>query len=271
MKHLLSVAVVGIAALLPLTSHAQMRGMGGRGSAGFSRSSSGFRSSSSGFRSSGFRSSGFRSSGTVRTFAPSRTVAVRTFAPRNRVFIGGRTVAFRSFPNRRFFGRGCFGCRFPFFGTGFALGFGLGYGPYYPYYPYPYYSSDYYNGDYYNQSPPPASYNSDNNGQLANEVHRLSDEVEDLRSEENRSRNDARSEDRSSSSMSAPEPAASATFVFHDGRRIGAQNYAITGETLWIFNEHSARKFPLADLDVAATEKANGANGIEFHLPEHKH
>jgi hypothetical protein len=67
------------------------------------------------------------------------------------------------------------------------------------------------------------------------------------------------------------EPAAATTFVFHDGRRIGAQNYAIAGQTLWIFNEHTARKISLVDLDVAATEKANGANGIEFHLPEPKH
>lgn len=260
MKRLLSVAVVGIAALLPLTSHAQMRGMGGRGSAGFSRSSSGFRSS-------GFRSSGFRSSGTVRTFAPSRGVAVRGFAPSRRVFVSNRSFAFRRFPNRRFFfGRGCFGCRFPFFGSSFALGLGFGFG--YPYYPYPYYP--YYPSDYYYPPAPAASYDSDSNGQLANEVHRLSDEVEDLRSEESRSHSDARQEDRSAS-QSAPEPAAMTTFVLRDGRRIGAQNYAITGQTIWIFNEHTSRRIPLADLDVAATEKANSANGVEFHLPEPKH
>jgi len=148
------------------------------------------------------------------------------------------------------------------------VGFGFGFGPFYPYYPsYPYYPYPYYSSDYDYQSPAPtASYDSDSNGQLANEVHRLSDEVEDLRSEENRSRNDSRSEDRPSSSLSVPEPAVGVTFVFHDGRRIGAQNYAITGQTLWIFNEHTSRRYLLSDLDIAATEKVNGANGVELHL-----
>src|SRR5438105_1953866 len=141
MKRFLSVAVVGMAALLPLASHAQMRGMGGRGSAGFSRSSSGFRSS--GFRSGGV---GFRSSGTVRTFAPSRTVTVRSFAPSRRVFVG-RSFGFRPFRRPFGFNRGCFGCRFPFFASSFGFGFGLGYGPYYPYYPY--YNYPYYPGDSY--------------------------------------------------------------------------------------------------------------------------
>src|SRR5882724_4463533 len=237
MKRFLSVAVVGMAALLPLTSHAQMRGMGGRGSAGFSRSSSGFRSS--GFRSGG---TGFRSSGTVRTFAPSRTVAVRSFGSSRGVFVN-RSVGFRPFRRPFGFSRGCFGCRTRFFGSSFGFGFGLGlgYGSYYPYYPY-------YPGDYYYPPAPAAnydssSYDSDNNGQLANEVHRLSDEVEDLRSDENRSRYDARREDQASSSISAKEPAIATTFIFHDGRRIGAQNYAITGQTLWIFNEHTSRRF----------------------------
>jgi len=196
-------------------------------------------------------------------------VAVRSFAPSRRVFVG-RSFAFRRFPNRRFiFNRGCFGCG-PFFGTGFGVGLGLGlgfgYGPYYPYYPY-------YPGDYYPPSPEPvaSNYDNGNSAQLTADVQRLTDEVEDLRSEEHRSHSEARQEDRSLPSMSAVEPAAATTFVFHDGRRIGAQNYAITGQTLWIFNEHAARRIPLADLDVPATEKANSANGIEFHLPEPKH
>lgn len=57
-------------------------------------------------------------------------------------------------------------------------------------------------------------------------------------------------------------------FIFHDGRRISAQSYAISGPTLWIFNENTARKFLVADLNVSATEQANAANGIEFHVPD---
>jgi hypothetical protein len=66
--------------------------------------------------------------------------------------------------------------------------------------------------------------------------------------------------------MSATEPAVAVTFIFHDGRHIGAQNYAITGQTLWIFNEHTSRRYLLSDLDFAATEKANSANGVEIHF-----
>jgi hypothetical protein len=187
-----------------------------------------------------------------------------------RTFVGGRSFAFRRFPNRRFFNHGCFNCGFPFFGAGFGLGFGFGLGYGYPYYPYyPYYPGDYYPPAYY--PPAPANYDSDSNSQLANEVHRLSDQVEDLKSEENRSRNDSRSEDRPASSLSVPEPAVAVTFVFHDGRRIGAQNYAITGQTLWVFNEHTSRRYLLSDLDIGATEKVNGANGVELHLQGSKH
>jgi hypothetical protein len=47
-----------------------------------------------------------------------------------------------------------------------------------------------------------------------------------------------------------------------------AENYAITGQTLWILNEHAAKKFALSDLDQAATEQVNSANGVELHLPQ---
>lgn len=99
--------------------------------------------------------------------------------------------------------------------------------------------------------------------QLAVEVQRLSDEVEYMRQEQ--SRQAAR---QPGSSLSAQSPAASTTFIFRDGQRIVAKNYAIAGQTLWIFNERVAKKFSLADLDRAATEQVNGANGIDLHLPD---
>jgi hypothetical protein len=68
--------------------------------------------------------------------------------------------------------------------------------------------------------------------------------------------------------MSAVSPAASTTFVFRDGRRVTAENYAIAGQTLWILNEHTAKKFAMSDLDQAATEQVNAANGVELHLPQ---
>lgn len=116
----------------------------------------------------------------------------------------------------------------------------------------------------------PVVVNSDNGNSvaLAAEVQRLTDEVGDLRDEENRRYYEDRARAANSgASMTAKEPAAATVFVFRDGRRISAQSYAIAGQTLWIFDEHAARKYQIGDLDAANTEKANAANGVEFHVP----
>jgi len=292
MQRFLSITALGIALLLSLPLHAQMRGsMGGRGFGGSPRGSSGFRSSSPG-RGSGFRSGpgfspGFRSGvpGGARSFAPVArpggargfapapvrgSVAFRSFAPSGRVFSrfpDGR-FGFRRFHNGfffrdrffrdRFFFPGCFGCFSPFFfGGGLFLG-----DPFYPAFP-----GDYYGA--YGPPPPPVVVNSDNGAdvQLATDVQRLSDEVEDLRYEESR-RNDSRPAANPGASLTAKEPAALTIFVFRDGHRISTQNYALAGQTLWIFNEHTARKVLLSELDVSATERVNADNGVEIRLPE---
>lgn len=280
----LAFVVLGTAALFISSSLYAQRGMSGRGGGGgFSgRGGSGFRSApSGGFRSapSGFRSSpgGFRTGPGVRTFSPApRTAGFTSFSPSSRVFVsrpffpGHRTFVgfnrgfgFHHFHNHFGFFGGCFGCFSPFFGAGFFWG-----SPFYP--PYPYYG-DYY-PDYYGAPPPaqPVVVNSDNGNSvaLAAEVQKLTDEVGDLRDEENRRYYEDRARAANSgSSITAREPATATVFVFHDGRRISAQSYAITGQTLWIFDEHAARKYQIADLDAASTEKANAANGVEFHVP----
>ena len=135
---------------------------------------------------------------------------------------------------------------------------------------YPSYYGDYY-PDYYGAPPAqPVVVNSDNGNSVAlsAEVQRLTDEVGDLRDEENRRYYEDRARAANSgASMTAKEPAAATVFVFRDGRRISAQSYAIAGQTLWIFDEHAARKYQIPDLDAASTEKANAANGVEFHVP----
>ena len=55
--------------------------------------------------------------------------------------------------------------------------------------------------------------------------------------------------------------------VFTDGHRSDVVNYAIIGDTLFDFAEGRTRKVPLADLDLAATRKANDDQGVEFKLP----
>ena len=66
----------------------------------------------------------------------------------------------------------------------------------------------------------------------------------------------------------APEESTPTTvLVFHDGRRTEARNYAIVGQTLWIYTQDESQKVPLSDLDVAATKNANSDRGIIFQMP----
>jgi TolA-binding protein len=58
--------------------------------------------------------------------------------------------------------------------------------------------------------------------------------------------------------------------VFQDGHRTEARNYAIVGQTLWIYTEQDSKKVPLAELDVAATKNANSDRGIVFQVPNTK-
>ena len=285
----LAFVILGTAALLISSSLYAQRGMSGRGGGGFSsgRGGSGFRSApSSGFRSGGpaaFRPSpggGFRSGPGFRTFSPApRTGGLSAFAPVNRPFASrsfasgrhvfvsfNRPFGFRHFHHRPFFFDGCFGCFSPFFSP-FFFGSGVFLGsPFFS--PFPGYYGDYYGPPA--PPPEPVVVNSDSgySTQMAAEVQRLSDEVDNLRSEESRRYAEERAAAASSgASITAKQPAAATVFVFRDGRRISAQSYAITGQTLRIFDEHAAHKYQIADLDAASTEKANAANGVEFHVP----
>ena len=55
--------------------------------------------------------------------------------------------------------------------------------------------------------------------------------------------------------------------VLRNGSQLSVRNYAIIGPTMWILNESTAKKIPLTDLDIPATEAANVKNGIDFRLP----
>lgn len=283
MRRLNSIAI-GMALLASLSLQAQMRGgSGGRSFSGGSHPSSGFRSSGPS-RSFAGPARGFASG--PRTFAPGarsfgsapRSFAPRTFAPRT--FSSSGTArsfspirrSFVTFPGRGpgfhrlhhrfffrdpFFARGCFGCFSPFF---FSSGFFFGD----PFFGDPFYAG--YPGYAYPPPPPaPVYVNSDNGNDvaLAAEVQRLTDEVDDLRAEE-RDRDRAAAQN---GSITAREPGLPVEFIFRDGRHISAQNYAIAGQTLWILDEHAARKFALSDLDIDATQQSNAAKGIDLHIP----
>lgn len=90
---------------------------------------------------------------------------------------------------------------------------------------------------------------------LNQEVERLQEQEEERRSQESRA---------TASSM----PSGEALLVFRDKHTEEVQNYAVVGNTLWIFTELRSRKIPIASLDVSATVQANEERGIDFRLPK---
>ncbi len=94
-------------------------------------------------------------------------------------------------------------------------------------------------------------------------IDRLEAEVDRLREE--REAREARSSNAAQTSKSAVPPT---ELVFRDKHTEEVQNYAIVGQTFWILNAEKARKFPIAQLDIPATQKANEDRGVDFQLPE---
>lgn len=272
MKRLI-LTVLGAVALIPLAAAgAQMRGSsmgGGRTSSGPARTGS--FSHGPAFSRGPIGSAPSRgpmvSAPHAGPIVTARPTGARVFAPSGR--FGTFPNRFNRFGRRAFFPR-CFDgfpCRDRFFfSSSVFVGYPFGYSyPYYPYYPGDYYSPD----PAYAAPAPVANTDNESNIELAREVQRLSDEVEDLRYEERRNSEPARptpAPSRSGASLSAQTPAGSTTFVMRDGRHIVAQNYAIAGQTLWVVDEHRSRKFSLADIDRDATEKLNAENGIDLKL-----
>ena len=288
MKRLLSLALLGAVALAIPLANAQMRGggmMGGRGpvmshgpvggGAGFARGPAVARGPAFGGGPAVVRGPAFAPRGPVgaarvgSSFVAGRPAGARIVASPGHVFFTTSPfVHFNHFHHHHFFISSCFG--FPCFNNPFFFGsnFGFGFGS--PFWSYPYYGGGYYPSDYTSAQPQQAV-SSDNSNQveLAREVQQLSDQIEELRYEEGRRAEQQKAPPPSSSgtSMSARTPAIATTFVMRDGSHVVAQNYALTGQTLWIFDEHKARKIPLSDVDREATEKFNAANGIEIRLP----
>ena len=64
-------------------------------------------------------------------------------------------------------------------------------------------------------------------------------------------------------------PAEPTVLVFRDGHRQEIANYAIMGQTIYIFDAHK-QKIGLDDLDIPSTIKANDDRGVDFRLPSPK-
>ncbi len=146
----------------------------------------------------------------------------------------------------------------------YPYGYGYAYPPYYAYpptaYPIAYQSAPTYDrGD----------------DSLAREVDRLRDEVDRLRQERS-DRGDRYERQDGYEQQRAPQPPPrseakpraaqpSTVLVFRDGKRVETPNYAIAGQTLWIFSEDRARKVPLSTLDWDVTRAVNEERGVEFN------
>ena len=61
-------------------------------------------------------------------------------------------------------------------------------------------------------------------------------------------------------------PVEPVVLVFRDGHQQEVTNYAIMGQTVYVF-DHRTQKIAVGDLDLPATIKANDDRGVEFQLP----
>jgi hypothetical protein len=119
---------------------------------------------------------------------------------------------------------------------------------------------------------------------LSQEVARLDDEVNRLRTGPSSTVTPVRSKPKApptSAKTTAPvvaaatpspapqpeEPTPITTLVFRDGHRIETRNYAIIGDSIWVYTEQDSKKYRLADLDVDTTKKVNSDSGVLFQLP----
>jgi hypothetical protein len=150
---------------------------------------------------------------------------------------------------RTFNSRNCFGCRRGFF-------YPWAYGGYYD--PYWWWDSG-------------SSYDEDREREvgLANEMNQQNLEEQRMRREQDQ---DIYAHERSSDppmrgDVQTQSFAPSTVLVFRDQHQQEVQNYAIVGQTLWAFAPQRTQKIPLADLDIAATQKANDDRGVDFHVP----
>jgi hypothetical protein len=139
------------------------------------------------------------------------------------------------------------------------------YYPYYPIYSSPYYGG-FYGGSYYQASDEQPATSGNVDYQLGAEIGSLKEEVARLR-DEITAREQARPPAPQTRSYVEEEKPPTTTLVFRDGHRSEIQNYAIVGQTLWVFTEARAKKIPISELNIEATKNVNAARGVEVRFP----
>jgi outer membrane murein-binding lipoprotein Lpp len=138
----------------------------------------------------------------------------------------------------------------------------------YPYYAMPY-VWDSTGEDYSDQA---AQQMAQQNAQASAQASDLTTQIDQLREELRQ----LREQQSAPPAAAAPAPAETpqpqapvtpTTLVFRDGRRSEVQNYAIVGNTLWVFHDQRRERIPLAELDLKATEQVNQDQGVDFSVP----
>jgi len=144
--------------------------------------------------------------------------------------------------------------------------------PYYAYgYPYYGYYSPFW-GDSYNSS---YDRSDDDNyvaqRQTQQQLDQMSQQIQDLRDErEERQYAQARPQPapvQPARAEAKNDPSMSVVLVFLDRRIQEVKNYAIANEKVVVFDDHHIKKIPLADIDLAATQKLNDERGVDFQVP----
>jgi hypothetical protein len=118
---------------------------------------------------------------------------------------------------------------------------------------------------YETEEPAPLAPDVTQDNQLAAQVGNLAAEVEMMR--EDQALRDARGAPSAQPSVGVEEEPPTTLLVYRDGHQMEVQDYAIQGQTLWVFSNQGTRRVPLADLDLVATERVNGERGVEFVSP----
>jgi hypothetical protein len=138
--------------------------------------------------------------------------------------------------------------------------------PYYGWYP----SYAYYGGPFWDwqDSSYDSRFNDDSNAryQTASEINRLSDEVQQLREEREYSQAAVQPAAVPQAPVQAKEDLP-VVVVFLDRHIQEVKNYAVANEMLVVLDGSRRTKYPLADIDLAATMKLNDERGVDFEIP----
>ena len=236
MRRLLTLAAfLLIISVLPL--RAQRGGHASGGSHGGFSGHSGFSGHAGGMSAAGgFHGGSFAARGSSLHVAS----ASHSSFSRNRNVHGSRIFSHR-------YGNRCYGC--------------LGYGyPFYGYYdPYWWWDSSSYDGD------------AERERNLASEMNAENLDEQRMRQQEQDAYSQPAYGPPSRAAMQTSREQAPAdpptVLVFRDQHQREIQNYAIVGQTLWVFSSQRSEKISLAQLDIPATTKVNDDRGVDFRLP----